>query len=101
MSEERLTYLERWTLAIGAPVIAAGIIAVAGFLWQVNDSQIEIERKLDSLAENAYTKQRAQLDQQRLKQRLDSQNKRLDRHEERLNRLEQHVPFGASLGSGS
>jgi len=92
MSDKRWTMMERWALAIGAPVIAAAIITATGFLWRMSEAQNRMERQLTDIAENAYTRQQAKVDQMRLDRRLQAQKKRLDQHSEKIERLEQVVP---------
>jgi len=99
MSEERLTYVERWSLAVGAPVIAAGIIAVASFLWALNNSQIVMQKQIHQLVTSAYTRKDAEIDQQRMKNRLDRHEQRFDRQDQRLDRLEQRVLPSMRTGS--
>mgnify|MGYP006447581371 CR=1 FL=1 len=84
MTDERLTRIERWIISFSAPLVAAGVMAVAGFLWNLNNSQIDIRNKLQVLADQAYTTQEAKADKRQIERRLDG-------HETRIDYLEREV----------
>lgn len=78
MSEQQLTRLERWMIACSAPVVAAGVIAVAGFLWNLNNSQIDIRNKLQVMADRAYTQREAEADNRHFDRRLNGHDNRIE-----------------------
>ena len=87
MSERQLTILERWALAIGAPVIAAGVLAVWGVLWQMYNTQVELGHQLSQMnlmLEGAYTEHDAEREFSQVDHRLDGLTGVLDYHAERL-----------------
>lgn len=84
MSDERLTRLERWALAVGAPVIAAGVIATAATLWGLYNSQIRMHHQLTSLVDQAYLQHDAERDLGRVEYRLENLESRTNRIERRV-----------------
>ena len=99
MTEQRLTQMERWSLAVGSPVIAAGIIATAGTLWGLYNSQMQMQHQLGTLLDQAYLESQADRDLGQIEHRIDGLETRTGRLERRTERLEQRVlPMGERGG---
>lgn len=82
MSERQLTIMERWALAIGAPVIAAAILSVWALIWQMHQTQMELTHRVDQVLESALTRAEA-------REEIDPLRYRLDEHDDRLRALEE------------
>lgn len=88
MSDERLTRMERWALAVGAPVIAASVIAVGSILWGLYNTQLYMRHQLDTLVDTAYTEKEAEREFTEIEYQLNEHGQTLERHNRRIQQLE-------------